>query len=207
MITWRATLMRGVAPGDRERALDTRDALDGFLAGIERRALRMAECALGNRDDALDVVQEAMIQLCQRYARRSEDEWRPLFYRILQNRIRDHYRRSAVRNRFRAWLRPGSGADGTDSGPVDGLQTVAATATCQPDALLEQQNAMERLQVVLRQLPQRQQQAFMLRIWEGMDVAGTAQVMKCSQGSVKTHLSRALRRVRQQLGGYDGYEA
>jgi RNA polymerase sigma-70 factor (ECF subfamily) len=162
----------------------------------------MAEAALGNRDDALDVVQEAMIRLCQRYARRDPGEWRPLFYRILQNGIRDHYRRSAVRNRFRSWLRPGPGSGATDAGPVDGLQTVPDPVNDQPDAILEREHALVRLQGVLRQLPQRQQQAFMLRVWEGMDVADTAAVMDCSQGSVKTHLSRALHRIREQLEGY-----
>ena len=193
----------GAAGSDRERGLDTHDALDGFLAGIERRALRMAETALGNRDDALDVVQDAMVRLCQRYARRDPEEWRPLFYRILQNGIRDHYRRSAVRNRFRSWLRPRGDLDATDSGPVDGLQTVADPVNTQPEVLLEREHALVRLQGVLRQLPQRQQQAFMLRVWEGMDVAATAAVMQCSQGSVKTHLSRALQRVRDQLEGYN----
>lgn len=163
----------------------------------------MAETALGNRDDALDVVQDAMVRLCQRYARRDPEEWRPLFYRILQNGIRDHYRRSAVRNRFRSWLRPRGDVDATDSRPVDGLQTVADPVNTQPEVLLEREHALVRLQGVLRQLPQRQQQAFMLRVWEGMDVAATAAVMQCSQGSVKTHLSRALQRVRDQLEGYN----
>lgn len=192
----------GTARSNREQVLDTHTALDGFLAGIERRALRMAECALGNREDALDVVQEVMIRLCQRYADRSQDEWRPLFYRMLQNRIRDHYRRTAVRNRFRSWLRPATGQDETDGGPVDAMQTVADPAASPPDRLLEQESAMQRLQSVLQRLPQRQQQAFMLRVWEGMDVAETAAVMKCSQGSVKTHLARALQRIREQLEGY-----
>ena len=188
--------------GDMEQGLDTRTAMDGFLAGIERRALRMAECALGDREDALDVVQEVMIRLCQRYAHRSEEEWRPLFYRMLQNRIRDHYRRTAVRNRFRGWLRSRSEPDVMDGGPVDGIQTVADPLPRQPDTLLEQEHAMHQLQSVLQRLPQRQQQAFMLRVWDGMDVAETARVMGCSQGSVKTHLSRALQRVREQLEGY-----
>ena len=192
----------GAVRGDRERVLDTHTAMDGFLAGIERRALRMAECALGNREDALDVVQDAMTRLCQRYARHSAEEWRPLFYRILQNSIRDHYRRNTVRNRFRTWLRTRSDTDTHDCGPVDGIQTVADAENCQPDAMLEREHAILRLQTVLRQLPQRQQQAFMLRVWEGMNVADTAAVMNCSQGSVKTHLSRALARVREQLEGY-----
>ena len=156
----------------------------------------------GNREDALDVVQDAMVKLCQRYARRDPAEWRRLFYRILQNGIRDHYRRSSVRNRFRQWLRPRLGPEATDSGPVDGLQTVADPVNHQPDAILERERAMERLQSVLRQLPSRQQQAFMLRVWEGMDVADTAAIMDCSDGSVKTHLSRALQRIREQLEGY-----
>ena len=201
-----AERITGLPAATGEQGLDTRNELDGFLAGIERRALRMAECALGNRDDALDVVQEAMMQLCQRYAQRAPNEWRPLFYRILQNRIRDHYRRSAVRNRFRTWLRPWSGGDAADSGPVDGMQTVADTGARRPEALLAQQHAMARLEGVVRQLPQRQQQAFMLRVWEGLDVADTAGAMRCSAGSVKTHLSRALQRVREQLEGYVDHE-
>ncbi len=202
-IGWRDT---GTDCANREQGLDTRNALDSFLAGIERRALRMAECALGNREDALDVVQEAMIRLCRKYAQRDPDEWRPLFYRILQNGIRDHYRRNAVRNRFRTWLRPRSGHEDTDTGPVDGMQTVADSGQHQPDELVAQADTMARLQSVLRQLPRRQQEVFMLRVWDGMDVAGAAQAMNCSQGSVKTHLSRALQRVREQLAGYTDHE-
>ena len=144
-----------------------------------------------------------MIRLCQRYAQRDPEEWRPLFYRILQNGIRDHYRRSAVRNRFRSWLRPRGNQDAGDSGPVDGLQTVADPVNQQPDTVIERDAAVVRLQGVLRQLPQRQQQVFMLRVWEGMDVAATAAAMNCSPGSVKTHLSRALQRIRDQLKGFD----
>lgn len=202
-IGWRDT---GTDCANREQGLDTRNALDSFLAGIERRALRMAECALGNREDALDVVQEAMIRLCRKYAQRDPDEWRPLFYRILQNGIRDHYRRNAVRNRFRTWLRPRSGNEEAETGPVDGMQTVADSGQRTPDELVAQADTMARLQSVLRQLPRRQQEVFMLRVWDGMDVAGAAQAMNCSQGSVKTHLSRALQRVREQLAGYTDHE-
>jgi RNA polymerase sigma-70 factor (ECF subfamily) len=202
-IGWRDT---GAGRANREQGLDTRNALDGFLAGIERRALSMAEYALGNRDDALDVVQEAMIRLCRKYAQRDPDEWRPLFYRILQNGIRDHYRRNAVRNRFRTWLRPRSGHDETGSGPIDGIQTVMDYAQHQPDETVAQADTMVRLQAVLKQLPRRQREAFMLRVWDGMNVADAAQAMNCSQGSVKTHLSRALQRVREQLAGYTDHE-
>lgn len=202
-IGWRDT---GAVCAKREQGLDKGNALDGFLAGIERRALGMAECALGNRDDALDVVQEAMISLCRKYAQRDPDEWRPLFYRILQNGIRDHYRRHAVRNRFRTWLRPRSGIEEAETGPVDGMQTVADNGQRSPDELVAQADTLARLQSVLRQLPRRQREVFMLRVWDGMDVADAAQAMNCSQGSVKTHLSRALQRVREQLAGYTDHE-
>ena len=202
-IGWRDT---GAGCANREQGLDTRNALDSFLAGIERRALSMAECALGNREDALDVVQEAMIRLCRKYAQRDPDEWRPLFYRILQNGIRDHYRRNAVRNRFRTWLRPRPGIEDAETGPVDGMQTVADSGQRTPDELAAQADTLVRLQSVLRQLPRRQREVFMLRVWDGMDVAGAAQAMNCSQGSVKTHLSRALQRVREQLAGYTDHE-
>ena len=160
----------------------------------------MAEMATGNPDDALDVVQDAMLQLCRRYADRDETEWRPLFYRILQNCTRDFHRRRAVRNRFRTWLRPWR--DAPDSDPVDPLQSCADPAGLTPDTLMAQTDAMERLQLAVHRLPERQQQAFMLRIWEGLDVNTAAGVMGCSGGSVKTHLSRALQTLRQQLEGY-----
>ena len=192
--------MRCTGRSTRGHGLDKRTALDGFLASIERRAYRMAEMATGNPDDALDVVQDAMLQLCRRYADRDEAEWRPLFYRILQNCTRDFHRRRAVRNRFRTWLRPWWNATGSD--PVDALQCVADPGGCTPEGTVAQAAAVDRLQQALHRLPERQQQAFMLRIWEGLDVNATARAMGCSGGSVKTHLSRALQTLRQQLDGH-----
>jgi len=158
----------------------------------------MAELATGNREDALDLVQDAMLGLVKSYLHRDEQEWAPLFYRILQNRIRDRYRRNRVRDRFRSWL--GFGAvSGEDETAADPLQNVPDTR--QPDAVdtLLQADAMEHLQVALRLLPLRQQQAFLLRAWEGMDTAATAFAMGCSEGSVKTHYSRAIHRLREML--------
>ncbi len=158
----------------------------------------MAELATGNREDALDLVQEAMMGLVKAYADRDEQDWAPLFHRILQSRINDWYRRSKVRNRFRMWL--GLGSNDDKAGPVDAIQT--AVDHRQPDTVsrLQQQDAIERLQSVLQMLPVRQQQAFLLRCWEGLDVADTAFAMGCSEGSVKTHYSRALQKLREQLG-------
>lgn len=159
----------------------------------------MAELATGNREDALDLVQEAMMGLVKSYSDRTQADWAPLFHRILQSRIRDFHRRSRVRNRFRVWL-GGGGADGQT--PADALQALPDVG--QPDAptRLHQRDAVQQVVVALGALPLRQQQAFMLRSWEGLDVAQTAYAMGCSQGSVKTHYSRALHRLREQLKEY-----
>ena len=158
----------------------------------------MAELATGNREDALDLVQDAMLGLVKSYASKDEQAWAPLFYRILQSRIRDHYRRSKVRNRFRSWLGFGTRSDEDEDLP-DPIQN--APDTRQPDTIQKvlQDDAIDRLQDALQVLPARQQQAFLLRCWEGMDVAATAFAMGCSEGSVKTHYSRAVHRLRDML--------
>lgn len=157
----------------------------------------MAELATGNRDDALDLVQDAMFGLVKSYADRDEQEWAPLFYRILQSRIRDGYRRNRVRNRFRAWLGLGYKTDGDDvPDPIQNAPDGERPGTLQR---VLQDDAMQRLQAALQDLPVRQQQAFLLRSWEGLDVAATAFAMGCSAGSVKTHYSRAVHRLREML--------
>jgi RNA polymerase sigma-70 factor (ECF subfamily) len=171
-------------------------ALDRFLAGIERRALRMARLATGSNDDALDLVQEAMCKLVQRYADRNEAEWGPLFHCILQSRIRDWYRRTKIRNRWRDWFgKAQENGDGTED-PMANVPDSQA----QPDEELRRKRAVAALEAALRRLPLRQQQAFLLRAWEELDVAQTAAAMKCSQGSVKTHFFRAVRALRKELG-------
>ena len=184
-----------VALDGRCLTLDNSQALDAFLAGIERRALRIAEYATRNRDDALDIVQEAMLKLAERYSRRPAEEWRPLFHTILQSRIRDWQRRSSVRNRFRVWLR-GSDEDGESADPIS-RQPDPTAAT--PERILAGQRAVDRLERAIADLPARQREAFLLRVWEGLDVADTARAMGCSGGSVKTHLSRAMHALRGTL--------
>jgi RNA polymerase sigma-70 factor (ECF subfamily) len=169
--------------------------MDRFLAGVERRALRMAELAVGNRDDALDLVQDAMIALVKNYSTRPEADWAPLFHRILQSRIRDFYRRSKVRNRLFAWL--GRANDADEDG--DPIAEFADPKDARPEHTLAGRAAIEQLESALQELPLRQQQAFLLRSWEGLDTTATAQAMRCSEGSVKTHYSRALARLRERL--------
>lgn len=171
--------------------------LNRFLAEVERRAFRMAEVATGNREDALEIVQEAMLKLVQRYANREEAEWGPLFHRILQNGIRDWYRRSKIRNQVLGWL--GRRQDDDQDDPI---QTAPDVARPGPGESAANRDAMVELTTALHALPLRQQQAFLLRAWEGLNVAETAQAMKCSAGSVKTHYSRALKTLRTQLKDY-----
>lgn len=188
---------RHVGPAARPGVtpLPDTDALNRFFAGAERRAYRMARIATASPDDALDLVQEAMLRLTERYGERPAAEWGPLFQRILQNGIRDWHRRTRVRERLRNWLRP-SPAAAAEGDPLDRL----AAPGCTPEQALVQADAVAALEAALRALPLRQQQAFMLRAWEGYDTAGTARAMGCSQGSVKTHYSRALASLRAALG-------
>jgi RNA polymerase sigma-70 factor, ECF subfamily len=187
----------GPAPAPEEAVLEYTRELEKFLAEIERRAFRMAQVALRDPDDAMDVVQDAMFKLARNYASRPSAEWRPLFYRILENGIRDLQRRRSVRKRFMAWM-PSAKQD-PDNEAQDPLETVADASPAVPEVLMRDQ-AMLKLETSLQALPARQRQAFMLRNFEGLDVAGTAVAMGCSEGSVKTHYSRAVHTLRDQLG-------
>lgn len=190
-----AKVLSGTPDSREEGTLDSTQALDRFLAGVERRAFRMAQLATGNVEDALDLVQESMLKLAQHYGRRNEQEWGPLFHRILQSRIRDWYRRSRVRNRWRVWL-------GGEADEEDPLHNLADAESPGPAELLAGQRAMSAIEQALQRLPLRQQQAFLLRTWEGFDVAETAHAMGCSEGSVKTHYSRAVHTLRVLLEGH-----
>jgi len=171
-------------------------ALNQFLAGVELKAFKMAQAALRHEDDALDAVQDAMLQLVRAYAHRPAEQWKPLFYRILENRIRDMQRRRTVRGRVIAWL-PFRGDEGDDEpDPI----AQAPSPEPQPPRRLELDQAVAGLEKALGALPGRQRQAFLLRALEGLDVAETAAAMGCSQGSVKTHYFRALQALRAQLG-------
>jgi RNA polymerase sigma-70 factor, ECF subfamily len=171
-------------------------ALNQFLAGVELKAFKIAQAALRNEDDALDAVQDAMLQLARAYAGRPAEEWKPLFYRILENRIRDMQRRRTVRGRVLAWVPFRGDADEEEPDPI----AQAPSPDPQPVRRLELDEAMGALEKALDALPRRQQQAFLLRTLEGLDVAETATAMGCSEGSVKTHYFRAVQALRAQLG-------
>lgn len=173
---------------------DQTQSLDAFLAGVERRAWRMAQMALGDREDALDAVQDAMLRLVRNYRHKPADEWTPLFWSILRRRITDLQRRRKVRSVVIGWLGGGTDADGDE-------RPLWEPAGDEPDPLRRLQDARsyEALSAAVRQLPRRQREAFMLRVLEGLDVGETAAAMGCSDGSVKTHLSRAMHTLRDAL--------
>ncbi len=156
----------------------------------------MAQIATGNPDDALDLVQDAMFKLVEKYRDKTETEWSPLFYRILQSRINDWYRRNQVRNRHRSFL------TSIDENGEDPIQTAKDESSHTPEAEFQAESGIKKLQEVLEKLPLRQQQAFLLRAWEGLDVRQTAQAMSCAEGSVKTHYSRAIHTLRDKLGDH-----
>ena len=193
--------MRVVAADTRcaawEASLEQTTDLNRFLAGVERSALRIAEMAVRDRDDALDIVQGAMLRLARSYGRRPSGEWKPLFYRILYNGIRDSQRRRKVRSRIFGFF-PGQRQD--EDGEVEDPLDRVADAGPDPSQRVMAGEAMQRLEKALAELPARQQEAFALRCLEGMDVAETATAMGCSEGSVKTHYFRALHTLRERLG-------
>jgi RNA polymerase sigma-70 factor, ECF subfamily len=170
--------------------------IEVFLKSVEKRAFRIAELTLRNPDDALDVVQDAMLQLVRHYAERPAPQWTPLFYQILKNRIRDAQRRRRTRNRFVAWW---VGGVSDEEAAPDPIESAVSEDLSPPDELAQTQ-AMGALGEAVRALPTRQREAFLWRALEGLDVATTAQLMGCSEGSVKTHYFRALAQLRDTLG-------
>lgn len=178
----------------KEKPLEDFADLDGFLRGVEASAFRIALVSVRDRDEALDIVQDAMMRLATRYGRRPAAEWRPLFYRILKNRIRDWGRRRAVSRRVMSFF------PGHDAEACDPILAAAGPASDDPRAQAEGDEAMAALEAALRALSERQREVFMLRNFENLDVAETALAMGVSDGSVKTHYSRAVSRLRELLG-------
>ncbi|HEU0188265.1 MAG TPA: RNA polymerase sigma factor [Gallionellaceae bacterium] len=167
--------------------------LSAFLAEVERRAYKQAMFAVHDDHLALDIVQDAMLKLAEKYGDKPANELPMLFQRILQNTIRDHYRRQKVRSMWTTLMSsliPQHSEDDFD--PLETLQDKDnQSQPAQPDDDLEQSQLIGLIEEELEKLPARQREAFLLRYWEDMDTAETATVMGCSEGSVKTHCSRA----------------
>ncbi len=173
--------------------LASRSELSAFLASVERRAFKQALFAVRDEEAALDIVQDAMLRLAEKYGNRPPAELPLLFHRIVQNAIRDWYRRQKVRSLWTTLLSSLSGGDEDDDrDPLETLEAADGSNLQEsPAAQLEQAQVLEIIEQELKRLPERQRQAFIMRYWEELDVAETAKVMGCSEGSVKTHCSRA----------------
>ncbi|THF61494.1 RNA polymerase sigma factor [Pseudothauera nasutitermitis] len=179
----------------------SRAELSAFLASVEKRAFKHAAWSLQDEEAALDAVQDAMMKLSANYGDRPAAELPLLFQRILQNVIRDSVRRRKVR---RAWITLFSGfmRDGDDSDPLDSLDVDPAADLALPSTPhgdYERARVLDAIEEEIARLPERQRQAFLLRYWEGFDTVETAAVMGCSEGSVKTHCSRAVRALSTAL--------
>ena len=158
--------------------------------------------AVRDEDAALDIVQDAMLKLTEKYAERPAEELPLVFQRILQNTIHDHFRRGKVRSTWTVLLSALGGKDDKDE-DYDPLETLPAksdsNATANPAEQLEQRQIVAAIEEALSKLPARQREAFLLRYWEEFDVAETAAAMGCSEGSVKTHCSRAVHALAAML--------
>ncbi len=173
--------------------------LDRFLTNIEKRAFRMAQLATRSEADALDIVQDAMLKLVTKYGQRDAQEWRPLFFKILENRILDWHRKEQLRNKLFFWRKSDIETEDEASNQVGSLDHHFDPA----DQLSSEQMGQQFL-TCIETLPVKQQQCFLLRCWEGLSIEETARTMGINQNSVKSHYFRALeklRRVHQTLEG------
>lgn len=175
--------------------------LKNFMQDVTGRALVMMESATqGQHGIAMDLVQEAFISLHKSYAEKSTEEWYPLFYTILNNKLQDWRRKEARRNQPFSFFKKVS----LDDDEVE-FDNLVDESTPSPLEFLDQAVTAEEIQEAVAKLPVRQQQAFMLRAWEGFDTQTTAQIMNCTEGSVKTHYHRAIQGLRASLAHLNPY--
>lgn len=174
--------------------LATRQELSDFLTETEKRAYKQAWFAVHDEHVALDIVQDSMMKLTAKYASRPVEELPLLFQRILQNTIRDYYRRQKIRTLWTTLFSAFTPNDQDKSQEdFDILETLLIKQESnQPDEQLEKAQLINLIEIAVKTLPARQREAFILRYWEEMSLAETAVIMKCSEGSVKTHCSRAV---------------
>lgn len=166
-------------------------SMDAFLLHVEKKGYRMALMAVGQHADAIDILQDAMLKLVSNYKERPATEWRPLFYRILNNRITDFHRQQKMKNILFFWR---SKDECEDSEPLH--ESIADEKGDEPVKQLDKEMQQQDMLQQIEQLPLKQQQCFLLRSWEGLSVAETAEAMGCSQGSVKTHYFRAVQKLK-----------
>lgn len=166
-------------------------ALDKFFASVEKDAYRLAVSAVHDPDDAIDLVQDVMLTLVKNYRHKSEDEWRPLFFRILQNHIRDWFRRRSVKHTLLRW----SGLGDT----TEQIANIEAPESDNPEYTADSSESLASVEAAIQTLSYKQQQVFLLRSWQEWSVSDTARIMSISESSVKTHHARAITALREKL--------
>jgi len=171
-------------------------SLEQFFMSYQKKAFTVARLSVSNDDEALDIVQDAMEKMVRYYSLKPANEWRALFFRVLHNQIVDWYRKNTVRNKLFFWKSSQSEDDGAEY-----WENVVCNEVDTPENDVGAMESAVIAQRVLKKLPLRQRQCFMLRQWEGLSTKETANIMGCSEGSVKTHLHRALQAVQQALTG------
>jgi len=181
--------------------LATDKELADFLKSVEKRAWKRAVYAVRDEDAALDIVQDAMIRLSEKYVDRPAAELPLLFQRIVSNATMDWFRRQKVRNQVVRNFSEFESAAG--DGDFDILETLESLgSSLESESAAESVSRAQILQIIddeVARLPARQREAFLLRYWEELDVAETAASMGCSEGSVKTHCSRAVHALAKAL--------
>jgi RNA polymerase sigma-70 factor (ECF subfamily) len=172
------------------KSMDLNEQLNQFFISHEKKAYSIAFMSLRHQDDALDVVQDVMIKFVEKYKNKSTEFWTPLFYRMIHNRITDIHRANTKKKKYFSFF---------NKSDNDVFENIADTSELEILDQIDNAMKIQNLQEALKTLPRRQLQAFICRIWEGLSVAQTARSMKCSQGSVKTHLFRALKHIRNEI--------
>ena len=183
---------------------NTLESMDAFLASVERRAYKHALYAVRNEENALDIVQDAMLNLVQSYSDKPPSEWPMLFTRILQNAIHNHFRRNKVRDYWTPnFSQFDTSEDEEESNSMDVIEAIMSRtsnqSTFSTEDVVKREQILNKIEELIKNLPTRQREAFLLRYWEDLSVSETAQAMGCSEGSVKTHCSRAAHALAEAL--------
>ena len=183
------------------RTLASDTDISDFLKSVEKKAFKRAYYHVGDEEGALDIVQDSMIKLCTHYSDKPAQELPLLFQRILSNTVLDWFRRRKTRNALFSNLDDFDHRD--DLGDFDLLEVTTGDADAPASQSAEQWlgrvQTLEHIEKAIMSLPARQREAFLLRYWEELDVAETAAAMGCSEGSVKTHCSRAIQSLSKTL--------
>ncbi len=179
----------------------TEQELSDFLKSVEKRAFKRSVYHVRDADSALDIVQDSMMKLAEHYGDRPAAEFPMLFQRIMSNCTLDWFRRQKVRNTLFSNLGDFDSPAGDDD--FDLLETLHVQDDSQQtesaENMTQRAQTLREIEIEIEKLPARQREAFLMRYWEELDIAETAEAMGCSQGSVKTHCSRAVQALGKSL--------